>query len=344
MRYVVFAIVFLAVVYAVTTFVVNNIKHRRVRNVDPLSRDVANVCKGIAIGMIMLAHIGNGFGVRYLTPLGSWGVGIFLFLSGYGLEMSANGKGIQNFWRNRIVTAWLPYVVAEIIGMIICAIPDYAQLSPQDILVDLLLIRPVHPFGWYMQCLFLYYIGFYLAHKLFGSKRTGRYIVLLAVLLIQFVFFKSLFKQQAFTFVFGVLVADSIKFREKATQKLAFGALALAVGVACLLVRQTPFMRTLYWLHEVCFSIQVLALSVGTVNVVGWLCTKIKPIFFESALYLGVISYEIYLYHAWIYTWVSSRPISYLMIALFFAGSVVVAVPFYFVRNKLIGAWKNRIG
>lgn len=342
MRFVVFSVLFLASAYAAATIAIKYLKRRIDRNVEPLSRDVANVCKGIAIGIVMLSHIGNAFGVRYLTPLGSWGVGIFLFLSGYGLELSTNKKGLQKFWRNRIITAWIPYAAAEIIGIIVGAIPEYTQLSMQDILSDLLLIRTVHPFGWYMQCLFLCYIGFYLAHKLFCSKKTGRYVVLLAFSLAFFVLFRSLFKQQAFTFIFGVLVADSIKVREKVIQKPVVGVLALAIGAACLLVRQMPFMRALYWPHELVFSVQVLCLTVGSVNVIGWLYRTMKPILFEGTWYLGLISYEIYLYHAWIYTWITAQPISYLSIAFFFAGSVVLAVPFYLVRNKLIDVWKKK--
>ena len=49
----------------------------------PFSQDMATVIKGFSIVIILTAHIGNRFGVRYLTPLGAWGVSLFLFFSGF---------------------------------------------------------------------------------------------------------------------------------------------------------------------------------------------------------------------------------------------------------------------
>lgn len=55
-----------------------------------ISREVSNICKGFAILIIILCHVGNYF-TRILTPLGGAGVSIFLILSGYGLLCSLLG-------------------------------------------------------------------------------------------------------------------------------------------------------------------------------------------------------------------------------------------------------------
>lgn len=343
MRYVIFSVFLLVVAYAAATVVVKLIKCCGNRKMTPLSLDVSNVCKGIAILMVMLGHIGNRFGVSYLNPLGSWGVGIFLFLSGYGMEISVNKKGLQNFWRNRIITVWIPYAAAEIVGILICATPNYSKLTLLDIFKDLLLIKPIHPFGWYMQCLFLYYIGFYAAHKLFSNENSGKYVVLLVVAAAQFLLLRSLFKQQAFTFILGILAADRVKTMGKTTQKSVSDTLEIALGVVCLLIRQVAFVRALYWVNELIFAIQVAALTVGSVNVIEWLCARFRAVLFEIALYLGLISYEIYLYHGWLYRWIFSWPVSYLTITFFVLGAIIIAIPVYLARSRLVKYWKREL-
>ena len=53
--------------------------------------------KGMAILIIIMGHLGNIFGVRVFNPLGSCGVAIFLFCSGYGLQKSYYKKNLKNF-------------------------------------------------------------------------------------------------------------------------------------------------------------------------------------------------------------------------------------------------------
>ena len=336
MRFIVFSLIFIALSYIAATVILWLKKKSVLRRTESLSVDVTNVCKGIAICGIMLSHIGNLFGVRFLTPLGSWGVGIFLILSGYGLEQSAQKKGLQDFWKKRMLTAWLPYAIAEIIGIIFLITPDYAEATAVDVLLDLLLIQPLHPFGWYMQCLFLCYIGFYLAHRLFKDNKVKKYIILSALMLVLFVFFRSLYKQQMFTFVCGILLSDSKQIKGKIMDKPLVGALLFGAGVICLIVRQVPIVRTLTWGYELIFAVQALMLALGTVSIINWVCRKIKRLFVEIPLLLGLISYELYLYHGWVYSWISTKPILYEMIALFFVKSVIVAVVAYAVRTRLM--------
>ena len=341
MKFLLFSVLLILALYSASIIVMIFLKCRQERANTLLSRDVANVCKGFAIGIIMLAHIGNTFGVRYLTPLGSWGVGIFLFLSGYGLKLSAENKGLQGFWKKRILTAWLPYVAAEIIGILLCVTPEYSQLRLQDVVLDMLLIKTLHPFGWYMQCLFLYYIAFYLSHKLFEGNKIGSYSVLLALSVVFFVFFRSLFKQQIFTFIFGVLTADCLNIREKIIKKPLVGSVILMLGAALLATRQLAVIRSMDWLYELLFSAQVLCLVVGTVSFVGWLYSKAKPLLFEPALLLGVISFEIYLYHGWILNWIAEQTISYPLIVVFFIGSIALSIPIYFAWHGLVAFSKK---
>lgn len=75
--------------------------------------------KGFAIIIIVICHLGNKFTYLF-TPLGGVGVALFLILSAYGLEKSyiENG-GLQDFWRKRIITVFIPYGICECIS---CAV------------------------------------------------------------------------------------------------------------------------------------------------------------------------------------------------------------------------------
>lgn len=59
--------------------------------------------KGMAILIIIMGHLGNIFGVRVFNPLGSCGVAIFLFCSGYGLQKSYYKKNLKNYWKKRFL-------------------------------------------------------------------------------------------------------------------------------------------------------------------------------------------------------------------------------------------------
>lgn len=342
MRYLVFTIIFMVVTYLAATMLMKLTKVRKLKNIEPLSKNTTDVCKGIAILIIMLSHIGNEFGVRYLTPLGSLGVGIFLCLSAYGLEISTHKSGLKGYWIKRILTAWLPYALTEIIGVILCVTPEYANLRIYDMALDLLLIRTIHPFGWYMQCLFLYYIAFYLSHRIFNGNKIWKYAVLSIAAIGMFVFFRSLFKQQLFAFIAGVIIADHTKLREKINSPLN-GVIAFVFGVVCLILRQTHYVRQLKWIYESLFAFQVVLIAMGVIILVGWLCANTKTVFYEVALSLGVISYEVYLYHGWVYQWISTFSMSYARIIIFFLLSILISIPVYIGKSKLIAILKGKL-
>lgn len=335
MKYLIFSFLLIVAGYAAITLLAVLRKQYSFNGKDALSQDISSVCKGFACCIIMLSHIGNIFGVRYLTPLGSWGVGIFLLFSGYGLELSVNKKGLKGYWKKRMVAAWIPYAVAETIGYLLCITPKYAQPSIWTVLLDMLLIQPVHPFGWYMRCLFLYYIAFYLAHKLFHKKELGRYSVLITLSIAFLIFFKSLYKQQIFTFLLGVLLANNPNLRERITQKKLSAFLLLLSGMLLLILRQLSFIRNWGWVYEIIFSLQVLFLSTGTISAINQICRIIPGPYCKAPMLLGTIALEIYLYHAWVYYWVSEQPISYGIVSIFFVLSILVATAVYFVRTKV---------
>ncbi len=130
------------------------------------SKDVTNIIKGIAILMIVLGHAGNRIpGSRILTPLGAVGVGLFLVCSGYGLEKSYIKNGLSKYWNKKLYGVYMPWVLIEVIGIFF-----HPQVSLWDFMLDLTLVHPLHPFGWYMQYLLIWYVAFYVAKLVFRNQ------------------------------------------------------------------------------------------------------------------------------------------------------------------------------
>jgi len=335
MKYLVFSVAFLTSMYGISTILLAR-RTAIVHNNDFLSLDICNICKGLSIILIMLGHIGNLFGTRVLTPLGSWGVGVFLFLSGYGLTCSVQKNGLNGFWKRRIKTAYLPYITAEVLGFVFCLGVNYQEKTLIKIVCDALLIKTVHPYGWYMQCLFLYYIIFFLAQKFFANKKPYLYAFIFLASGLMFLNFRELFKQQLFPFTMGVFVADHIsQFRRKA-DSIWYGGTCIVLGLVCLFLRQISFVRESYWVvYNVIHAMQVAFLTMGTVFSVQFLCNNWKDIFTDVFLKIGLISYELYLYHGFVFGYIIRFEMSYCTISVFFLASFGVAMAIKYIRNAI---------
>lgn len=330
MKYLFFsvALMFFLYIFSVLCCVVVNKNKVFVFNSEVFSKDAMTVYKGVAILLIMLAHIGNGFGIRYLTPLGSMGVAVFLFCSGYGLQKSFDTKGLKDFWRKRIVTAYIPYAVFEIVAYVFF----YKSTDFQTVALDLLLIDPIHPFGWYMQCLFIYYIAFWFACIVGKRKQAFKYISLLSVAVLMFVFFRSLFKQQLLSFVLGVACAQCSKKTGWLFNKFWFAVFSLFIGVGALVIKQFDFVRELnsyiFYLVEV---IQCTALAMALMSICSLIIDRTGIVFIKPVAFIGVISFELYLIHA-VFLPVS---VTILNISVFFLASLVVSTAVYLIKRFL---------
>lgn len=336
MKYVLFTAVLLAAAYLLSLVSLLACKKKLPFSFDPLSKDVFSVCKGLAILLVMVSHAGNYYGTTILTPLGSWGVGIFLILSGYGLSCSFVRRGLKGYWKNRIVTAYLPYAAVELIGISFRIGGAYQNLDVGAIIKDLLLIDPIHPFGWYMQCLFLCYAAFYLAHRIFAQSKWWRYGVLILFSLSLYVFFRSLFKQQCLCFLAGVLLLEILPYIKRRALKWWSALLLLACGAGMLVIRQFSVVRAQHRaISTVPFVLQVLFLSLGAVLLLDILCRALPARLIVPFVYVGQISYELYLLHGFVFAAIFVASASYLRIALFFVISFAIAVLFYMLWRFL---------
>ena len=168
-------------------------------NIEKLSKNQTNTLKGIAIIVILIAHIGTRYS-RFFTPLGGIGVAIFLILSGYGLELSYQKNGLKNFWKKRLLNVFIPYFCIELISLL------FIPKSYISFILDVLLIVPKHPLGWYLNCLLIWYILFFLI-RMFRSSDKVKFFLMFTVTLcfacFYFITKNNIYFEQSFSFVFG---------------------------------------------------------------------------------------------------------------------------------------------
>lgn len=294
------------------------------------SKDVTNIIKGIAILMIVVGHAGNRIpGSRILTPLGAVGVGLFLICSGYGLEKSYLKNGLSNYWSKKFYSVYIPWVLIEVIGLFF-----HPQVSVQDFIFDLALIQPLHPFGWYMQFLLIWYVTFYITKQVFGNHSISGGIALLAVAILTIIFWNSLQAQNSLSFLTGVLLANKDKCLYWLTRKTSIFILIVAfiplsyIRMARLLDDCHPLVWNFYSLaYYFSFTLIVLSLMlrVSGLKVVKYLCI------------VGVYSYSIYLVHGYTFDYFNTP--GFIGIATFFLATIVGSVVFQkmidFLRIKM---------
>lgn len=133
-----------------------------------LSREHTDILKGYAILGVLFGHVGQYAGVNGIEYPAGVGVSIFLILSGYGVAKSYEHTGLKGFWRKRALRVFLPYILAESLAFLI----QRRWVGLSALLLDFSLLRPLHPFGWYLRFLLVCYIIFFCTYGLFRNRKV----------------------------------------------------------------------------------------------------------------------------------------------------------------------------
>lgn len=293
-------------------------------------RTHSTVLKGMAISGILLCHaaaILAPVGVaRLLTPVGGIGVSIFLILSGYGLSESFQATGHKHFWKKRFFGTYLPYLL-----ICLLTLSTRLQLSPEALLLDLLAIRPMAEYYWYISYLSIWYILFYgITRFIPGKWQNWLFLGCAAVL---FFLLPELQTEQSLSFAAGVFLS---RYREKLVPKLStwLGAALFLVGAALLAVKQIPAVRLfpapLFTLLQLGIKLSVASALV----ILTWRGRNLLPT--TAFARIGAYSYELYLIHAYtigILTWNFPKPA---LSGLFLAATGALAVAFGLLKKKFL--------
>lgn len=296
------------------------------------SRQHFSYLKGLAILCVLVGHIGNYSGRTWFTPLGGIGVAVFLFCSGYGLMTSFKKKGLYSFWKNKLISIYLPFAFVEIVATIIL------RRSVSDTILDLLFIKCMNPLGWYMQYLVVCYLIFWIGAKYIPNIKM-RQLFWGIIAVTSFFVFSNLRAEQAVSFFSGLIVADYIHSEKVCNCSKFIGGyqalrkkhtivccMLLCTAIVLLAIKQLPVMR-----RQSHYIITMINLVMKVSCAAGCLLiTKYIRPFQMLVSWLGQLSYALYLVHGYFMFFMEDNVLgkyavnSLVMVMLSFASAVLL--------------------
>lgn len=228
---------------------------------------------------------------RLMTPLGGIGVAVFLVISGYGNNESYLKQGTRNFWKKKLLSVVIPYIVAFLVYQVLAGLfLDFNKLIRAFLFIEA-------TYYWYIGYQILWYLLFYLAVR-FSKSLVYKYIVLSAAAVISFVLLNEIRAEQSFSFLFGVLLSDFKEIKPK-IQKRFFVISVFVLGILCLTIKQLSFVRSTGGLLMKLVQLFIkLPLGIFILIFLAWLMNfSFMNIIKKTLAILGDYSYEIYLAH-----------------------------------------------
>lgn len=251
-----------------------------------ISKEKTKQLKGIAIFLVVICHILNQY-TRYATPLGGIGVSIFLFLSSYGLCHSLCKNGLTDFWKKRFFNVVTPYWIVEFFLYMIFIHPYL-----KEVILDLTFIHVLHPIGWYLNYLFVWYAIFWMVMMFTKDDRDKFVAFMIAAFTLSLYsfFYSSIRFEQSFSFLLGLF------FYKMKNSDIVLGKKVLiacfVLGVAGLAIKQLNIVRAIPQYLNILDLIVKTSCLLFVINLS--FCVNTNYNVFNI---LGDYSYEIYLIH-----------------------------------------------
>lgn len=259
------------------------------------SRECSTALKGIAIMLVIFGHRG------LIDGAGSWGVLIFLVLSGYGISKSALKKGLDGYWQNRVIGVLVPYALFSVIqlGLSLFMGEKFGVGGALCTLMGLDFGLNVDPTMWYISFIFVCYAVFYGSWRIyerhgaaaFTAVLLAAFILVSAVGLSHFVWHKG---TAAWTYFWAFPAGALLAMHEKI---MPGGGISLAV---CILFCVASLAVVVLMYGTPHGSINLLIYSAAGALLVTLLVKFLEDLPAGSVLFrvmrpLGVASYSMYL-------------------------------------------------
>lgn len=292
------------------------------------------VFRGLWSIVVILVHIPEPYQNTLQDMIGSFGyiaVTFFFMTSAYGLRKLAIKNGIRGFWKRRLPKLLVPMAVINIAT----ACFDLIVLGRIS-LSSLLLIN--HWVRWLLFCYFLFWLVYRL--ECIKQKDTAIGIAVVAFSLFRYIAFpQSGWTTEIYGFIWGILLGNETLFRNKSlgTKEWIANCLMLCGLSAGLGTMYLKCKSILFW------GDYLLKILLGLVILCLILCVNQKVCFGSKAgLWLGNISYEMYLTHA-----LAMRILLEItkdwMSGVFIAASVLLTVFLSALEKKVNGYILKRI-
>lgn len=315
-------------------------------NLDNLSRENTNSMKGLFAVSIIFCHLSELPYVEsfyFFRGTGSLAVSMFFFLSGYGLMCSYEKNGLNNFFKKRISTVLIPFLFVQLFSFILFYyLPGVQGLTEETYCIKNLLLkfiktgRTLTVNAWYVYEILLMYLEFWLAFKI-GSKnkKAGTILIVVFTLLTTVFFGVFTYKTEwlqvwAYTlpaFAYGIICQGSRRKKiESRLQKNYYAKLLIFIILTVLLFYSYKLFDKIDILqaHNINSTFLSRYLTspffVTTVLLVS-MKFKAKNVLLDK---LGNISYELYLYHGFVYCLLRSGTFAYVENDTLFAVLVLL--------------------
>lgn len=273
----------------------------------------------------------------YLLHLGGAGVSVFLIISGWGLTISTNKKGLKGFWTKKLVRVFLPWLFVWLAMVFLNGKTKFSASS----LLSLFLLDSTN---WYLQYLLLCYLFFYISHKWFYHFR---WFLMCGFFILSFVFWGNIQAEQSCAFLIGCLIAEKAKLFKWIVEKIkVIFIFNLFLGISFLAVKQLSLVRTLMdnvsLVDHAINMVMKTSIAISVMMLVRLLWSQING---RLAMFIGKISYELYLVHLFIVIdycrIIGNVPLA--SIFVFVACSFLLSYLLYLVDNKVLVLYKNSL-
>lgn len=266
-----------------------------------LSLQNSTYLRGLLCILVFLNHFSGWFenqGIIFyvFSHLGSFVVGAFFFLSGFGLMKAYSGELKNTFLIKRFIKIFIPYWICELLYSVISAcfnIPLQVDVNFKNIALASIRMSELVENSWYVAASAILYIAFFVCKKVLPKIDMS---IKITVLLIAFslIFSSSSYWTTFFAFPLGVFFCEheneinGMNYKKSAS---AIFLLVLVCASAILLKYYGYSVNNLTYM-----DISDFVTSVAFAAIVYFFIT-----FFyignSVLLFLGKISYEIYLMH-----------------------------------------------
>lgn len=300
-----------------------------------LSVKESDIFKGIAAWMVIFTHYTTylsreGISLGILSPfmrLGSLGVGIFFFLSGYGLAVSSRKKEKLgfSFLKKRLINVYVPYVIMQAVSYILLG---KSYTGGELVLYILGIIEP----KWFIIIILLMYLCFWMIDYI-GLNKYREVISFIFSISLSFTLYMLGFEEYWYAtnilFVVGLVFG---KYEKKLTNFIN-----LHYGI-CVLISVMGFGTSIVLYSLGTRDLAVLGKTVASIFLV-FICVEIVLQFRLNSVIMqwcGKMSLYLYLVHSTIYVflfkyWELFLPLKTIV---FFTVVILCSYVFYKCMNR----------
>lgn len=187
---------------------------------DYLSKENTKALKGIFAVFVLWHHLyqysalitGTVIGIVF-QAMGYLSVGMFFFLSGYGLTTSYRNRGgyIDTFLRKKVLTLYIDILLFTGLFYFFNAVILTDSISLSSIIKSITFGGTIVPLGWYLQVAIILYVLFYLTFRFIKDEKSKLVCIFIACItfavILHMIGYSSTWFEGIIAFPFGSLVA-----------------------------------------------------------------------------------------------------------------------------------------